>query len=658
MADDTPPAAMRAGTAVAARAWLAAPAPRAALVMLALVAAITARLSANFVLNHFYADGAGVDSWFLARMLWRGDAALTMPAAAVFPPHSYLGTHLAFVLIAPALLSHLLPVGMVAWYAFLVGAIHALLAVAVAHIALSAYGLATRGGVALAALLGLGFAFGGVAMAELQLPHYELLIVGFGLLFLAALARGDRAMAWLWLALTLGVREDAGFHLFGVLLLAQLVCRRRDAWIFLLACLGYSLAAFAAIRIAFPGDVNFARVYAGTPAYAHLTWSALAERLELMWQLRTYLWLPPAVAIAWAAWQREPLILVGVAAAIPWALLHVTAVSGGAATLDLYYSFPVLLGLGWAFVAPAWRCRGALAGGARRRSLIGFAALVAAALVGWVGDRFVVYPLAMNLAVGQRTLDAAAIEAFRPRLDAARRELGTLRADYGVLGLLPDAFRPGDWLRADALAGADTVAWFDPGQQDSLAWGTWLSSRLANHYRVAGTGILLASNRRLEQVPALLPALVPANPVWSRMRPTALAEAMPDGLRVPRERPQGLIADGPHAWWRYGLYYAHGVAIPAGRYEAQYELRFSGARDPFVDLVRLEVGFAWGPTAASVTVRAAQLRVETVAGQQPARVSVAFAVDPANAARWLQLRAIHLGNADVTLRNITLARTD
>src|SRR5215468_4727250 len=51
-----------------------------------LVGVIAFRLSANFVLNHFYADGAGVDAWLLAAVIWRNDPTLTMPAAAVFPP--------------------------------------------------------------------------------------------------------------------------------------------------------------------------------------------------------------------------------------------------------------------------------------------------------------------------------------------------------------------------------------------------------------------------------------------------------------------------------------------------------------------------------------------------------------------------------------------
>jgi hypothetical protein len=638
--------------------WFAGSSVAASLWGWILVGAIAFRLSANFVLNHFYADGAGVDAWLLAAVIWRNDAALTMPAAAVFPLHSILGSHLTWLLIVPALLSHAIPIGMIAWYAVMIGAQYALLALAMFRTALRDYRLDTRGGILIAAALGLGFAFGGVPMAALQLPHYELLLVGFGVLFFGALARGLRRAAWVWFVLAMLVREDAGFHFFGILVIVQLLAPRREAWIFVIAALAWSLAEFGLIRIVFPGDANFARVYAGDPFYAHLTWGLVSDRLATIWSTRTYLWLPPLVALAWAVVQREPLVLAGFVAALPWALLHMTAVSGGAGTLDLYYAFPFLMAIGWACIAPVWRARGPVVEAPRRTALIGQAALVGAALVGWMGDRFVVYPVAMNLGVERRALNEDLIEGFATRFAAGLPSLGAVRADYGALGLAPQLLRPANWLNAQSLQVADTVIWFDPGQQDSLAWATWLSSHLNFHYQVVGSSIMIATNRRLDQSPLFAPAVAPTNAVWRRMRPTAIADRTADGFYVPRSRPAGLIAEGPHDWWRYGLYFAHGVALPAGQYVARFELQIANASDPAAELVRLEAGFAFGPTVANAVVRADRLSPETLSGRQPMLVSLPFAIDQANAARYLQLRAIHLGNADVTLRGIGLVRTD
>jgi hypothetical protein len=293
----------------------------------------------------------------------------------------------------------------------------------------------------------------------------------------------------------------------------------------------------------------------------------------------------------------------------------------------------------------------------RRVALVGLAALVGTGLVGWMGERFVVYPLAMNLGVEPRTLNADQVEAFATRLAGGLPSLGAVRADYGTLGLAPNALRPANWLRAQSLE-ADTVIWFDPGQQDSLAWATWLSSRLNFHYQVVGASIVVATNRRLDQSPHFAPVLVPTNALWRRMRPTAIVDRAADGFHVPRSRPPGLIAEGPHDWWRYGLHFAHGVAVPAGQYVARFELRVANAGDPAAALVRLEAGFAFGPTVATAVVRADQLSAETLSGGQPMLVSLPFAVDQANAVRFLQLRAIHLGNADVTLRGMGLTRAD
>jgi hypothetical protein len=617
-------------------------------------------LSANYVMNQFYHDGAGRDTWFLAALVWHNDPSLTIPAAATYPLQSYLANkHLSFLLIAPALLSYLVPIGMYPWYAIIVGIVHATVGIAFYHSLARSYGLVSRGGGVLAALLALGFASGGVPMAALQLPHFELLIVGFGLLFLAALAAGDARMAWVWLLLTLSVREDAGFHLFGFLLLAQLVHKRRDAWPYLAVACAYSVAAFGAMRLTSSGGGQFFVVYAGDPPYAHLTMALLADHLRTIWNLRTYLWLPQIIAVLWAILAKDPMIVLGFVAILPWTMLSLTAVTFGAGTLDLYYPFPFLLALAWPTVGLAWQRRAVISGRERRLALSGQSALVLAALCGWIEGRFVVYPFVVSLAVNEDTLDANEIEDFRVRLAAGLADLGTVRADFGGLGLLPDVFRPTNGLRPEGEErGIDTVVWFDPGSQDSLAWDAWLSNRLDNQYRVVGSNILLASDRRLERSPALAPCLVPANPVWRRMRPTSIAERAADGFHVPRERPPGLIAGGPHTRWRFGLYLAEGVSLAIGRYEARFEFRFGNPRDPDADLARTEVGFAGGPTVASLTVQPQGLPPESLSGRQSVTVTVPFEVDYQTTGMFLQLRALHLGNADVTLRNIALARLD
>jgi hypothetical protein len=210
----------------------------------------------------------------------------------------------------------------------------------------------------------------------------------------------------------------------------------------------------------------------------------------------------------------------------------------------------------------------------------------------------------------------------------------------------------------DTLRGNDSVIWFEPGLQDSLAWGAWLSSRLANQYRVVGANIVLATNRRLEQIPTIAPLLVRTNVVWERMRPTEIAQREADGIHVRRAAPPGLIAYGPHSWMQYGLNSQHGVALPPGRYEARFELRIQQASDPAAALVRLEAGFVGDAIVAQQDVTASALTPANLAGQDPFVATLAFAVSPEQRGRFLLLRPIHLGTADVTLRGIGLVRTD
>jgi hypothetical protein len=173
-----------------------------------------------------------------------------------------------------------------------------------------------------------------------------------------------------------------------------------------------------------------------------------------------------------------------------------------------------------------------------------------------------------------------------------------------------------------------------------------------------GSNIVLATNRRLDQMPTLAPLLVPTNIVARRMRSTGIAQGAPDGLRVTPESPRGLIADGPHAWMRYGLNSHHGIALPPGRYEGRFEIRMVRIKDQAAPALRVEIGFYGARIVAARDVRFDAPISPTPDGSQISVIALPFEVTPDLQQRFLQLRAIHVGNAELVLRRVGVVRVD
>jgi len=615
--------------------------------------------AATYTLNHFYRDGAVIDSWYLAWLVWRNDLSLSVPNL-LGEGRSFFGTHLSPILLLPTLISHFVPLGMIAWFSAVIGALHGSVSAAIYDTVRRGLRLHTRAGTVGAVAIAAGYGLGGLAMAALMLPHFEILIVGFGILFLAALSRGARGWAWLWLALALSVREDAGFHLTAVLIVAQAIRRRRDAWPFLAAALIAGVASFAIKRTFWPDAGLMSSVFMGDPPYAHLTWALVVERFWVIVGGRGYVWQTALVTILWALWRRDLLVAAGLAASVPWIVLSVTAVSNAPGTLDQYYSFPLLLAAAWPLIAPSWRSGAAVADAPRRQTLAWAAIMAVAMFAGWRGE-LVFYPRVMNLTLRTTPAEAQRVEEFGVRLKEGVRELGLVRADAATMSLWPDAGHSLQWLQEparvpDSLRGNDTVIWFEPGLHDSLAWAAWLSSRLPNQFRVIGTNIVMATNRRLDQLPTFAPLLVATNIVSRRMRPTAIAQYVPDGLRVAIDAPRGLIAQGPHSWMRYGLDYHHGVALPPGHYQGQFEFRLVRVKDRATAVLRVEVGFFNARIVAAKDVRLQDLPATNPDGLQSFVVTLPFEVTPDLERHFLELRAIHVGNAELVLRRVDVVR--
>jgi hypothetical protein len=357
--------------------------------------------------------------------------------------------------------------------------------------------------IAAAALLALAFAFGGLALAIARYPHLEMLTAGSVLLFITALLARRMAIASLAFAVCLATREDAGFHLFALLS----VFLALDLWrgvrrpistatlVFAVVAFLYSAAAIAAQSVLFPAHgSSFARVYLGHPAFADVTPQTLFIRVVSYVVYRTYVVLPAVIALGWAVLARNPYILAGYVAVIPWTLLHLVAAAPLAHTLSSYYAFPFV-------IASFWPLAGALVGprpAFAQHVMAGFALMIAGSFTALSSQH---NPSGMSLPAAFLSPPARSerqsVDHVVVALVKAKPTLGRVLVDGSVLALAPN-----DFLWKETVLGApadtpDTVAYFIHGYEAADARALAARARLDKVYTVPGTPIIVASNRSL-----------------------------------------------------------------------------------------------------------------------------------------------------------------
>jgi len=308
----------------------------------------------NYILNHFWHGPYLYDTGWYAGMVYHPTPDLISPPADGANV-SFYNTHISPLLVLLGLPSYGLADALPVYYAKVIGVIYGCLGLAGT---LAAEPLTRhwgwRGPLA-AAVVGLGLAFSGISLIAIGYPHFEPLYAGLAVLFFASLFRGQTQWAVLPFALALLVREDAGLHLFGFLVLLVLCSwrvstlrpwRRRLAS-FALAGLMYSAAVITLQKISFHGDNALHRIYLGDPIYAHVSAALIKQRLTYYFHHNKFILIPCLLVAALAGWRRSWLLLAGLVGVLPWLALNFLAKSDAAGNLGVYYSFPVLVMLAW-----------------------------------------------------------------------------------------------------------------------------------------------------------------------------------------------------------------------------------------------------------------------------------------------------------------------
>ncbi len=470
----------------------------------ALVFAVPCVLFYRLILFHFYVRGSFLyDTGLLAGLMWHSPADLKLPES--LGGLSFFAYHVAPIVLLVSALSTLLPATMPQLFAGFVGVSHGLLALAMLWLLAEGFGARSGWKLALAALAAVAFAFNGLAIAIARYPHFETFGAACLLLSFVALVLRHRAIAVVAFAFALATREDIGLHAFGFLFvwLALNRLRRqplRDDFLpaaFAVAGLAYSGAVLAWQHQAFTTASSFVRVYLGDPPFAHLSAALVVTRLGGWVLLHGCIILPGVVALLWAARARNPYIVAGYVACLPWAALQLLAVSDAAGWMVGYYAFPFLIAMAWPWLAVLIRQRQGPAPPAERMpAAAGVLAMVAISLLpnhlSQVGrdydpgritlpDAFLHPPSAAEQAATERAMTA---------IVSAKPALGRLVVDNSVAALRPYAFPRGEvagWDEGDA----DTVVFLADGfDADRLR----ARPGLPTHYSVPGTEIRVATD--------------------------------------------------------------------------------------------------------------------------------------------------------------------
>lgn len=486
-----------------------------------LVAGVPFAAYAAMVLHHFYVSGAFFyDTGQIGALIWHSDLALRTPA--VESGNSFYAIHLTpiFVLLLSAI-SRLLPATLQQFMAGFEGVSHALPALGVFWLLTGPYEMRSPVGVAVAAAISVAFAFNGLALAIARYPHFELLIVAAVILFMAALRSRRPVWAILPFVIGLATREDAGFHFCALLTIMIALdwwygirpTAQNAAMAFAIAGLAYSLGAVIFQHAAFSNISGLSRIYLGDPPFGRITAGLLADRLYGYLFDRSYIVLPGLCAVVWAILARNPYIVAGYIAFLPWVALHFLADSDLAGSLSGYYAYPLM-------IASFWPLVGVLLGADRlarppsiRLSLLAFGGMIA---LSWTALPYQYNPGHLDIPESMLTPPSLAEQRATDRamqaLIGAKATLSPLLADGSILALAPR-----DFARREAVefAGPErprTVIYFAGGYEAARVAAIVTTAGLDYFYAVAGTPVRIASALPLPSSLGSTLPLVPAAP--------------------------------------------------------------------------------------------------------------------------------------------------
>lgn len=463
---------------------------------------------ARFILNHFFAHAPYLlDAGWYSDIVYRAGLFPRNPQIACAYADYYFGVHFSPLISVASLLSYLVPLPRIEWYALFqafmflpFGIATYLLAARLPPDAAPAGALRRLPVTVLAAF---AFTFSGQVLTMIPYPHYEVAIAGFICLLLVALATGRERQGWVFLALALAVREDAGFHATFALApllylrwrgLAVLASRRTLLAMCAVAVVS-SIIGIVCQKLVFDGAAVMSAVYLGKPIYSHITAAVLADRARDFLGACQLMYYPFLATCLLAAVRRDPNYLLGWAVNLPWFGLNFLASQPQKATFEAYAGFPFVVSSFWVYVYGAM-----LAPPARRMRPIAIEAVFAGICILSTVGYYREFPKQARFTVHEMThtqpMDRAATHAFVEALGKHRDQLGRLYADYSAAAIALESVVPENrW--GPGTAPADAITF----HEESVFRDQLLPDLFANELdvctRIVAARIFLCTRERL-----------------------------------------------------------------------------------------------------------------------------------------------------------------
>ncbi|XOB61312.1 hypothetical protein ACMC56_11945 [Campylobacterota bacterium DY0563] len=202
--------------------------------------------------------------------------------------------------------------------------------------------------------------FNGQSLAMAGFPHIEIAIASLIILFLVFFYLNRFFLSTIIFIFLLTIREDAGFHIFGLIFMINLllVIQKRDykiidkkLLIFAIFAFIYSFVVILLQKYYYTGADNaLQRIYLGDPIYSHINFDLIKNRIIYFLENREYLYLPVVFTFFITYFTRNLLFLASFLASLPWIILSFFAVNSMHSSFSNYCIFPFVVVLCWPFI--------------------------------------------------------------------------------------------------------------------------------------------------------------------------------------------------------------------------------------------------------------------------------------------------------------------
>jgi len=559
----------------------------------------------NYVMNHIYVQGSGMADvgWFMDLMAFTAEIPPKNPSAMSIDT-TFFSTHISLVFYITSAIYYLSEtfINEKVLFSLFVGSMYGLVSISVL-ITLKEKIEHNKTSLFTASLISVLAAFNGAGLGLIGFPHIEIAIPALLLLFITLHTSNYKKLSIITFVILLTIREDSGLHAFLILsaiIIANFIQSKKvikDILAFAIAGLIYSLLAIYIQKTYFPGDNALARIYTGTPPYAHITLDFIIKQISTFFSYRAYIWAPWLVALYLYIRTRDLLYLAGIAATTPWLILSLTAYGGMAQMLSNYYAFPMILSILWPIFSSALSMKLAGRSASKHEIKVAFASPVLS-MVFFLSNTGLVDGSpwrSFNFEYLNTTIES---EKAAREICKSKEKFGNVLFDEPTSALMISCIEYGEWsylnkYKRDAIDSAHTLIF---SSSEKTVNGTSIhtmrkiaiEAQLGDFYKIPNTQFIIATKK-----PVDLAKLFQAKPI-------ELTTQLPDfsfvsssyrwdGCKLPTiightDDKCHLTAREPEAGFlNYGPY----IALPEGRY--QFKMAYSNNTPPSAHIANWDI---------------------------------------------------------------------